>query len=226
MLVRLVDAVFPPSCAACARGAWPFCPTCASTLVRFDVTLGEPPPEGVDAVVAPFTYEGAARRAVLNLKFAGARQVVGALAAPMADALGAVRADGITWAPLGPRRRRERGFDQGRLLARAIGRGLGVPVAPLLARTRETAPQARRGAAERRLAMGGAFASRRPAPPSVLLVDDVVTTGATVAACAAALRAAGARRVVVLAAARAIPRSYTSAGSASGSVVARGTSPR
>jgi predicted amidophosphoribosyltransferase len=74
--------------------------------------------------------------------------------------------------------------------------------------------------------MEGAFSVRRPAPATVLLVDDVVTTGATVAACAAALRAAGARRVVVLAATRAIVRSYTPDGSASGSVVARGTSPR
>lgn len=226
MLARVVDALFPPRCAACSRGEWPFCPRCAPSLVRSDAAPADPPPEGIDAVVAPFAYEGAARRAVLNLKFSGARQVVGALAAPMAAALGTASADAVTWAPLGPRRRRERGFDQGRLLARAIARELGLPAPRLLERTRETAPQARRGAAERRLAMGGAFAARRPAPPSVLLVDDVVTTGATVAACAAALRGAGARRVVVLAATRAIARSYTPDGSASGSVVARGTSPR
>ena len=226
MLERLVDAVFPPRCASCSRGEWPFCPTCTPTLVRCDPAAADPPPMGIDAVLAPFAYEGAARRAVLNLKFSGARQVVGALAPPIVAALGAGTADAVTWAPLGPRRRRERGFDQGRLLARAIGRELGLPAPRLLVRTRETAPQARRGAGERRLAMEGAFAARRPAPASVLLVDDVVTTGATVAACAAALRAAGARRVVVLAAARAIARSYTPVGSASGSVVARGTSPR
>ena len=226
MLARLIDAVFPPRCAACSRDEGPFCATCAATLVRCDPHPVEPSPAGVDALRAPFAYEGAARRAVLNLKFSGARHVVGALAGSMAEAFGAASADAVTWAPLGSRRRRERGFDQGRLLARAIARELGLPVLGLLERTRETAPQARRGAAERRVAMHGAFSARRPAPRAVLLVDDVVTTGATVAACAVALRAAGARRVVVLAAARAIARSYTPDGPASGSVVARGTSPR
>lgn len=226
--------MFPPRCASCSRGEWPFCPRCAPSLTPS--REGEPPPTGIDAVLAPFAYEGAARRAILNLKFSGARQTVGALADPMLDraagSIGAARFDAITWAPLGPRRRRERGFDQGRLLARAVGRRLDTPVARLLVRARETAPQARRGAAERRVAMDGAFVARRPAPPSVLLVDDVVTTGATVAACASALRAAGARRIVVLAAAHATPRhasgarSYTPHGSASGSVVARGASPR
>lgn len=232
MLARLVDALFPPRCAACTRGEGPFCPTCAQTLVRVIGRSGDEPPPGVDAVLAPFAYEGAARRAVLNLKFSGARQVVGALATPMVESArtGAIDAGdaarAVTWAPLGRRRRRERGFDQGKLLAHAVARHLELPVLRLLDRTRETAPQARRGAAERRVAMAGAFTARRPAPPTVLLVDDVVTTGATVAACAAALRAAGARRVVVLAAARALARSYTPDGSASGSVVARGAAPR
>lgn len=185
--------------------------------------------EGIETILAPFAYEGAARRAVLQLKFSGARRVVGALAAPMAEALGAASEstfDSVTWVPLGRARRRERGFDQARLLAVAVGRQIGVPVSRLLDRTRETGPQARRGAEQRRSAMAGAFIARRPVPARVLLIDDVVTTGATAAACAAALHAAGARRVTLLASARALPRSYNRVGSASGSVVARGASPR
>ncbi|MFM7719143.1 MAG: ComF family protein, partial [Actinomycetota bacterium] len=132
----------------------------------------------------------------------------------------------IVHVPLGPRRRRERGFDQALLLAREVARALGARPERLLARVRETAPQARRGAAERRAAMRGAFAATGTVPSAVVLVDDVLTTGATAAACAEALRAAGAREVALLVAARALPRSYTRAGSASGSVVARGIAPR
>jgi orotate phosphoribosyltransferase len=56
-------------------------------------------------------------------------------------------------------------------------------------------PQARRRAAERRIAMAGAFAATRPVDGRVVLVDDVLTTGATAAACAETLISAGAARV-------------------------------
>ena len=239
MLRAALDAIFPPACAACGRGAWPFCADCAATLVglggaacrRCGVPDAAEPdgcpscPPGLDRVLAPFAYEGAARAAILRLKFSGRRSVAAALASPMASAIGDATTV-LTFVPLGAARRRERGFDQARLLAREVGRVFGVAPARLLARVRETAPQARRGAGERREAMRGAFAAVGEMPAAVVLVDDVCTTGATAAACADALRAAGCREVTLLAAARAIPRSYTRVGSASGSVVARGIAPR
>src|SRR5207247_2210758 len=94
-----------------------------------------------------------------------------------------------------------RGFNQALLLARALGRRRGLPVAPrLLVRTRATEAQARLPAAERRRNLDGAFTVRtqrlRLTRP-IVLVDDVLTTGATADACARALLAAGAGRVDV-----------------------------
>jgi predicted amidophosphoribosyltransferase len=120
-------------------------------------------------------------------------------------------ADVVTWVPLGPRRRAQRGYDQALALARVVGGRLGLPVAPLVRRVRDTDPQARRTAVERRLAMRGAFAAAagpgraRPPPRRVLLVDDVLTTGATAGECASALLGAGvASSVALLTAARAV----------------------
>ena len=118
-------------------------------------------------------------------------------------------ADVVTWVPLTRRRKAERGFDQARELAMAVGREAGLPVRRLLRRVVSTGPQAKRDAAERRAAMRGSFVvcDRVPVPGRVLLVDDVLTTGATAAACAEALLDAGASRVMLVVAARALLRS-------------------
>jgi predicted amidophosphoribosyltransferase len=133
----------------------------------------------------------------------------------------------VTWVPLSRRRAAERGFDQARALAEAIGAASSLIAAPLLERTVDLPPQAKRTAAERRAAMAGAFRPVGSCPTRVLLVDDVLTTGATAGACAAALRTAGARHVTVLTAARAVSAPflarYTHRGLTPGSVVARGT---
>jgi len=136
-------------------------------------------------------------------------------------AVGPLPAQAVTWVPLARRRLAERGYDQARALAVAVGARLDRPVVRLASRVIATGPQARRTGEERRAAMKGAFqATRLPAPPSVLLIDDVLTTGATAAACAEALVCAGARDVMLLAAARAFARpggpGYTRLGSQPG----------
>jgi ComF family protein len=126
-----------------------------------------------------------------------------ALAAAVA-ALGPPPADAITWVPLAPRRRAERGFDQARVLAGALARELRLPAVAFVRRTKATAPQSRRTREERVRAMAGAFATipGRRAPARVLLIDDVLTTGATASACAAVLLESGAREIHLLTACR------------------------
>ena len=108
--------------------------------------------------------------------------------------------------PLHPRRRRERGFNQSELIARALGARTGCALCPgALVRRKDTAPQAELSAAERRRNVAGAFAVRQRAQVAgrvVVLVDDVWTTGATALACARILREAGAVEVRLLSVAR------------------------
>ena len=161
------------------------------------------PPEAIESARAPFLYTGPVRGALLHLKFDGWRSVAEALGRAMA-ATAATGPDAVTWVPLSTRRRAGRGYDQARALAAVVSRTAGIPLRPLLVRTRDTDPQTARRGQERRAAMGGAFRGVGRAPPRVLLVDDVLTTGATAAACARALQAAGAEEVHVLTAARAV----------------------
>jgi len=150
-----------------------------------------------------FLFDGPTRRAIHRLKFAGWRPVADALAAAMA-ATEPPPADVVTWVPLARSRLASRGFDQSRAIATALAGRADLPAVPLIRRSADAGPQARRSGADRRLALAGAFRhSGRPVPPRVLLVDDVLTTGATADACARVLRRAGAHEVCLATAARA-----------------------
>jgi ComF family protein len=177
------------------------CPACAA---------GDGPAY-LDGLRAACVYEGAARQAILALKFRGQRR----LAQPLADLLAAgyaregLVADLIVPVRLHRGRRRQRGFDQAELLARALGDRLDLGVrADLLVRHRATAPQTTLPRDQRRANVAGAFALASPAATQCLagrrlvLVDDVSTTGSTLDAAAAALREANPETIWGLAVAR------------------------
>ena len=244
---------FCPGCrTALARLGPPGCRRCGRPLAGLTSPCRDCPPPGLTAARAAFLYDGPARRALIRLKFGSARVVAPAVGAGMAEALVGWPPPGwaglfdpleeammgrplalpvVTWVPLGRARRRRRGFDQAEALASVVAGTLGWPIRRLLVRSVETAPQAKRMGAERRLALRGAFHPVGASPARVLLVDDVLTTGWTAATCAEALRIAGAVEVVLLTAARSLggpvpARCYDPAGLTTGSVVARGTSLR
>lgn len=158
-------------------------------------------PVGLDACLALLSYEGAGRELVARLKYRNHRAALPGLARAMASLVPDPGAIGVvTWAPTTAPRRRQRGFDQAELLARATARHLRRPCRRLLVRLPGLA-QTGRPLAERR--GSPQFRARfQLSGSSVLVVDDVITSGATVAAAALTLRRAGATSVAALAAAR------------------------
>lgn len=200
----LVGVVFPGRCPGCGRSAEPVCEACATGL-RAPPHHGPPP--GIEAWVAPFEYSGVARELVARAKYhrrsATLRWLAGCMLEAWSEAIrgGVVppRVDLVTWAPTASNRRRSRGFDHARVLARHVARGIGRPARGVLRRA-PGPPQTSRSASERR--GGPTVTAVRRVQGTVLLVDDVATTGATLRVCAAALREAGAVRVVAVTAAR------------------------
>ncbi len=160
--------------------------------------------EGVDLAFAVHPYDEVVRRFVLAAKNGGRQDVLRRFGEQLAEALVSLsgrhpgdwmsRHPTVVWVPASRDRRRLRGYDQGRLLARSVGRSLRLPVQPLLARAAGEAQEGR-GRADR--LTGPRLRCRvARAPGVVVLVDDVITTGASLGAAAAALRRSGVEVVI------------------------------
>jgi ComF family protein len=112
--------------------------------------------------------------------------------------------------PLHPKRLRERGFNQARLIASKLAQRFRLPLDDnSLVRTRYTERhRAGLDALERSKSVSDAFAVKggKVRGRSVLLVDDLFTTGSTVGAATAVLLSAGATRVNVFTLARIVQR--------------------
>lgn len=208
----LLDLIYPPRCAFChdfvKNGQVLVCEHCKDAL---PITLdgGRQKKPFLSVCIAPFYYEKDVKDSLHRFKFFGCTGYARAYA-PYVAAL--IRRelvgdfDLLSWGPISRARLRRRGYDQSALLAKAVGRELGLRPIKTLKKIRNTAPQSLAGSAEKRRAnIAGAYAAVRPERFSgkrVLLLDDIITTGATVSECARTLGIAGADKVLCAAVAR------------------------
>ena len=224
--IGALDLIFPVRCASCdAPGESPFCGICADTLVPLAAgcpVCGVPGDEALLPALrprrcahcrehsppfvlatAPYLHGGALAEAIHRLKYER-REDLGPALAVLFEGCAVPKSDCLCPIPLHPRRLRQRGYDQARLLAEGAAKRFDIPVRSLLSRIRDTGQQVGRDRAARERNLRGAFvASERAVGLRVCLVDDVLTTGATAAAAAEALLHAGAARVEVRTLARA-----------------------
>ena len=202
----LLNLLYPPKCIFCrrllGRDEEDVCARCRLDLPVFtgELDLGPYCSGGAAALY----YEGTVRDSLLRFKFQGMESYAaayGKLLAAACTRLPLEAIDAVTWVPVSRRRRRQRGYDQARLLAEALGAELDKPVAATLIKVRNNRPQSSLEAAEaRRANVLGAYRGKEAAAGrTLLLVDDIVTTGATSAEAARTLLTAGASAVYLAA---------------------------
>lgn len=147
----------------------------------------------------------AVRAAIHEAKYHENRKAFTLLSAVLAETLasrGLLTGACLVPVPLGKARERERGYNQVEVVARRVGKELGIPLdTACLVRTRETLSQVTLSSSERRENMRDAFGAAHVLSAELLYIvcDDVLTTGATLEAAVSALRRGGARRILPIA---------------------------
>jgi ComF family protein len=215
-ITQLLDLALPPVCAGCGREGDAICTRCLPGVgSRVDLPPGTPlgladgPPHPLLQLEWCSPFAGTTRDALHHLKYAGERR----LATPLGEIVAArwrragVSGDVLVNIPVHDGRRKERGYDQAALIAKAAADALRLPYVAALDRTRATTAQYQLDRRHRASNVRDAFA----VPPGrtsaiagrwIVLVDDVVTTGATLCEAARALLDAGAVAVSAVTVAR------------------------
>ena len=227
ILKAMIDLVYPPVCYSCSASSDkalcreclrsirfiedPICLKCGKPVVREvgDCRDCRSQRMHFSAARSLAEYDGVVKEAVHAFKYRNARRLADLFAGLLQENLSDLieDADIITFVPLRPAKKRQRGYNQAELLARALGRRTGKTASDTLKAVRFVKDQSKLKAADRRRNVRDAYAIKKGAEAAlkgrkVLLVDDVFTTGATASECASHLAKAGAKEIKVITLAR------------------------
>lgn len=227
VLREAVNAVLPPACPVCGKPA-PFvggiradiCEGCMQKVgyVNEPVCLkcGKPVKDEAteycsdcgrrehvyDQACAVYEYSKDIKESIYRFKYYNRQEYARIYAKQMADRCGGMirmwSPDVIIPVPIHISKLRQRGFNQAGLIARPLGKLMGIPVdEELLIRIVKTEPMKELSNQERIKNLQNAFqvTGKVVRYKKVLIVDDIYTTGATFDACASVLKDAGVSQV-------------------------------
>ena len=161
----------------------------------------------------PWFYWDKPQKAVLNFKFYHHREYAEPFGVSMAKSVrkhfSKVPLDVVCEVPLSKQRRRERGYDQSRLLAKELAKNLKLPYAGILEKPKSNQIQHALSFEQRWKNVKGVYRLKKNASAdgkTVLLCDDIITSGATMWEAAGVLLAHGAKAVYGVSFCRAMRR--------------------
>lgn len=214
---KLLCLLFPAHCLLCddtVSAGEIFCDSCKEDMPRRPLIRHYTLQNGEKfAVMSRFEYRGGFRETLHRLKFENEHSLAKPIGRIMAEMLAERKEfNCVTWAAMSKSKKRERGYDQSELLAKAVAKSLGLPCLPLIEKIRETDTQHELPREKRSLNIKNAYRAHNAAGMAVILVDDIITTGSTVCECANELYKAGAKKVLGLCAADTPETSHEEAG--------------
>lgn len=199
----LLDLIYPPKCVFCrsllGENETDLCRNCRASLPKVEKMLRKG--EFFTECVSVYYYDELVRESLHRFKFQSMEQYATAYGRLIAmDILSKeLSFDVLTWVPISRKRRRERGYDQAKLLAEAVAKELHLTCTETLRKDRHNPAQSLQPtAAARKANVLGVYSVVSPqsiADKRVLLIDDIITTGATLSECSRVLCTAGAKSV-------------------------------
>lgn len=218
---RFLRLFYPARCPYCGRVTGPFqegCQDCISqnpaqtkAFMIINPFLGKGNHEVL--CCSPWFYWDKPKKAVLNFKFHQHREYADPFGISMAGSVrehfSKIPLDAVCEVPLSKQRRRERGYDQSRLLAKELAKNLKLPYAGLLGKPKSNQIQHELSFEQRWENVKGVYRLKKNASVSgktVLLCDDIVTSGATMWEAAGVLLWHGAKAVYGVCFCRAMKR--------------------
>lgn len=222
-LEMLVDFFYPPACPICGKPRpikdgvrLLMCPVCKDKISYIEeprclkcgkkiqsdeteyCTDCKKQTHFYDRAVSVYEYSDAVKKSIYDFKYHSRREYAKAYAIEMTrqcrDIIKLWNPDIIMPVPIHSSKLKTRGYNQAELIARELGKNLGLDVdAESLSRIRKTIPMKELHHEERIKNLKNAFQVSQNIVKykKVLIVDDIYTTGATLDACAMCLKESG-----------------------------------
>lgn len=220
---KILDLLYPPHCPFCDKAVLPgeyICGECRKKIRTVSepvcMKCGKPLSDfrreycfdcgrkkhAYTQGKALWVYGREVKESLYRFKYQNRREYARAYASAAAESFAPwirrKKIQAIVPIPLHKKRKKKRGYNQAEVLAKELGRFLGLPVCTdILVRVRDTKPQKTLNDTERKNNLKGAFKTRGNIVQLkyILVVDDIYTTGSTLDVAAKALKAAGAAEV-------------------------------
>ena len=200
----IVNLFYPRKCVFCRkllrRHDVHICVNCHAQLPIYMGDVGNN--AYITQIYPVMYYENLIRQSLLRFKFGGQAQYgkcYGVWMAAKVKAKSETPFDYVCWVPISKKRRRERSYDQGYLLAKEVAEQLQVPLLHALVKIRNNTKQSTVGSYDARKAnVLGVYKGinvEKLKEKRLLLVDDIMTTGATCSEAARVLLSEGAKEV-------------------------------
>ena len=207
ILEKIINIIYPQTCSICGKlNVNALCNKCSKKLeeeyfFEKDNYQKEAEKNFIEHYYF-FRYKDLIRRQIISLKFNERpyiSQTITYFLKKMKKSFEKLKIyDIIVVVPVSKKRKKERGYNQSELLAKAISKTLKIPIAKnVLVKIKNTVPQSSLNKEQRAENAKGVYSASnyiKIRDKKILLIDDIYTTGSTLNECANALVKKGIKR--------------------------------
>lgn len=207
----LIDLIYPPVCGICDRICKKhLCKECDIDLKKYEINeiedVKNDKSKYYDYQVKTFKYKGKVRSKIIDYKFNEKSYMCQTFQKMITKSEKIYsflkKYDIILYVPMFKKQEHKRGYNQTYLIAKEIGKTLGIPIEKNnLTKIKDTKKQSTLTKEERKTNVKDAFVIEKPeriVNKKVILFDDIFTTGNTVNECSKVIKMAGAKEVAIL----------------------------